>query len=558
MKRSVFLTAIWLVCSGAGSAGAAEADWSQAGLERATARFAPVALTVDLAGLPPAERAALAKLVAAARVIDGIYLRQDAPNNTADLVSLAADRSALGRQRLDYFVLNKGPWSALDKDAPFLPGVGTKPGQGGYYPADATRADVEAWFKTLAPAESEKATGFFTTIRRTPTGGLGAVPYSREYQNELIAAARLLREAAALTAQPTLKSFLEQRATAFLDDDYYASDVAWMDLDASIEPTIGPYEVYGDNWFGYKAAFEAFVAVVDNAETAKLGRFSAELQGLEDRLPIEPRFRRAKLGAAAPIRVVNLVFSAGDGNHAVQTVAFNLPNDERVVAAKGSKRVLLRNVQAAKFTQVLAPIAAHVIAVADQPLVAFDPFFTHTLMHELMHGLGPQTITVDGRATTVRKELKDLNGLLEEAKADISGLWALQQLVDKGVLPKSEERSFYVTFVASIFRTLRFGATESLAKGMELQLNYLLDAGAVRIGADGRVGFDFAKTRTAVTGLTHDIMTIQATGDYPKAREWLSRMLVIRPDVQRLLDGLSDVPVDIRPEFVTAAQLDGG
>ena len=558
MKPAVLLTAICLTCSGAGAALAAEADWSQSGLERATARFAPVALNVDLAALPAGERAALAKLVAAALVIDGLYLRQDAPNNTTDLVALASDRSALGRQRLDYFILNKGPWSALDKDAPFLPGVGPKPGQAGYYPADATRADVEAWFKTLPPAELEKATGFFTTIRRTAGGGFGAVPYSREYQNELIDAARLLREAAALTAQPTLKAFLEKRATAFLDDDYYASDMAWMDLDASIEPTIGPYEVYGDNWFGYKAAFEAFVAVVDAAETAKLARFSAELQGLEDRLPIEPRFRRAKLGAASPIRVVNLVFAAGDGNHGVQTVAFNLPNDERVVAAKGSKRVLLRNIQAAKFDKVLAPIAAHVLAPADAPLVGFDPFFTHTLMHELMHGLGPQTITVAGRATTARKELKELYSLLEEAKADTSGLWALQQLVDKGVLPKSGERSFYVTFVASIFRTLRFGATESHAKGMELQLNYLLDAGAVRVGTDGRVSFDFAKTRAAVTGLTHDIMTIQATGDYPKAKEWLARMLVIRPDVQRLLDGLGEVPVDIRPEYVTAARLGGG
>jgi hypothetical protein len=328
-----------------------------------------------------------------------------------------------------------------------------------------------------------------------------------------------------------------------------------MELDASIEPTIGPYEVYEDEWFNFKAAFEAFITLTDAAATRNLARFSGELQELEDHLPIDPKFRRSKLGGYSPIRVVNVVFTAGDANHGVQTAAFNLPNDEKVVAEKGSKRVLLRNFQQAKFENVLRPIADVALAPQDRALVAFDPFFTHILMHELMHGLGPQTIRVGGRETTVRQELKELNGQLEEAKADISGLWALQYLMDKGVIDKQQERSMYVTFLASTFRTLRFGLNESHAKGMALQINHLMDQGAVRVTNDGHFTLDLAKTKRAVAGLTHDIMTLQATGDYAGAQKLLKRMVVVRPEVQRVIDRLTEVPIDIAPRFVTAEEL---
>jgi hypothetical protein len=380
------------------------------------------------------------------------------------------------------------------------------------------------------------------------------VPYSVEYQNDLARAAGYLREAAALTHEPSLTRFLELRADAFGSNDYHPSDLAWMDLAGALEPTIGPYEVYLDEWFNYKAAFEAFITIVDPAESAKLARFGAELQGLEDRLPIDSRFRRPKLGAQAPLKVVNVVFCAGDGNVGVQAAAYNLPNDEKVIAEKGSKRVLLHNFQSAKFGAVLAPIATRALTSGDQAAVSADAFFTHTLMHELMHGLGPQTITVNGRVTTVRQELKELNGLLEEAKADISGLWALQHLIDKGVLPRANERRYYVTFLASSLRTLRF-SSDAHARGMQLQINYLIDHAAVRFGSDGRIAIDLPKMKAAVTGLTHEIMTVQANGDYAKAQEWLARMLVIRPEVQSLLDRLGDVPVDIRPRFETAKRL---
>jgi len=522
----------------------------EAKLRALTARFAPVEIKVDTSALPANERLALGKMVEAAKIVDALFLRQVAPLNETYLNQLVRDSSPLGRARLHYFSLNAGPWSRPDAEAPFLPGVGPKPPGANFYPEDTTREAVEAWIKTLPPAESAAATGFFTTIRRDAAGKFMTVPYSVEYQPELANAARLLNEAAAATTQPTLKNFLTKRARAFLTNDYYDSDMAWMELDATIEPTIGPYETYEDQWFNYKAAFEAYICLTDQAETAKLARFGAELQGLEDKLPIDPKFRRPKLGGLSPIRVVNAVFTSGDGNRGVQTAAFNLPNDERVVAAKGSKRVMLKNYQEAKFAQCLVPISKRALTAADQPLVAFDPFFTHILMHELMHGLGPQEIIVGGRATTVRLELKELNSTLEEAKADISGLWALQQLMDKGVLDKAQEKALYTTFLASTFRTLRFGVTEAHSKGMALQLNWLLDSGGFTIGADGRFGVDFTKVRAGVAGLVTEIMTIQATGDYPRAKALMSRLIVVRPQVQDMLDRLNDLPVDIEPRFV--------
>ena len=524
-------------------------------IQTMTARFAPVDLTADVAALPANERQALAKMIEAARVFDALYLRQVWEGNEPLLVQLSQDETPLGRARLDYFLLNKGPWSRLDHNEPFVTGVPAKPPQGNFYAVGATKEEIEKWLAALPPAAREQATGFFTTIRRAPDGKLQAVPYSLEYQGELARVAALLREAAALTAQPTLKAYLDTRAAALASNDYYASDIAWMELDASIEPTIGPYETYEDEWFNYKAAFEAFITLRDDAETQKLARLGAELQGIEDNLPIDPKFRNPKLGALAPIRVVNTVFSSGDGNRGVQTAAFNLPNDERVVTAKGAKRVMLKNNQEAKFRMVLQPIAKVALSAADQGRVTFDAFFTHILMHELMHGLGPQNITVGGRATRVRQELKDTYGTTEEAKADISGLFALQFLVDKGVLDKALADTMYTTYLASMFRSIRFGINEAHGRGVAIQMNYFLDNGGVVANADGTFAVNPARIKENVSGLTRDIMTIQAMGDYAAAKAMLEKMGVVRPPVQAVLDKLTGVPVDIAPRFVSAEQL---
>ena len=263
---------------------------------------------------------------------------------------------------------------------------------------------MAAWLDGLEGAERTAARGFFTTIRRGPDGELMALPYSIECEWALAVAAHHLHEAARLTTQPSLARYLETRADAFASNDYYASDVAWMELDASIEPTICPYEVYEDKWFNYKAALEAFVTIHDDAETDQLTRFGTHLQELEDHLPIDPAYRNPTLGTLAPIRVENVIFTAGDANSGVQTAAFNLPNDERVVREKGSKRVMLKNVQEAKFNSVLVPISSIALPVLERRDVSFDAFFTHILMHDLMYGLGPHTITVEGRPTTARQE----------------------------------------------------------------------------------------------------------------------------------------------------------
>ena len=519
------------------------------------ARFAPVDLAADVSALPANERQALSKLVQAAKIMDALFLRQVWSGNETMLLDLVRDQSELGRARLHYFLINKGPWSRLDHDEVFIPGAPPKPEQANFYPAGAKKEEVEAWLKTLPEGERARAMGFFTTIRRTPDGKLTAVPFSLEYQGELALAADLLREASALTKEPTLKSFLDKRAAAFVSNDYYDSDVAWMELNASIEPTIGPYEVYEDEWFNYKAAFEAFITLRDDEETKKLERFGAELQGIENNLPIDPKYRNPKLGGLAPIRVVNTVFSSGDANRGVQTAAYNLPNDERVVAEKGSKRVMLKNNQEAKFTRVLVPIAKVALSGRDQQTVAFDAFFTHILMHELMHGLGPHNISVGGRATTVRQELKELYSAVEEAKADVSGLFALQFLVDRGKLDKKFEQTMYTTYLASMFRSIRFGINEAHGRGVIVQLNYFLDNGGVTAAPDGTFAVNAARIRQNVLDLTRDLMTMQAVGDYSATKQMFEKLAVIRPPVKTVLDRLANVPVDIEPRFVTAEQL---
>ena len=517
-------------------------------------QFAPTELTADTSHLSDNDRRALDKLIEAAKLLDPLFTRQVWSGNEALKKKLEADSSPEGRERFHYFMINKGPWSRNEKNEPFIEGVPhEKPPQAGFYPDDMTKEEFNAWVAGLSEADKKRATGFFTVIRRGPDGKLKIVPYHEEYREFLEPAAKLLKEAAELTTNQTLKNFLTKRADAFMTDDYYASDVAWMDLDAPIDVTIGPYETYEDELFGYKAAFEAFITLRDEAESAKLVKFGGYLQELEDNLPIDPRYRNPKLGAASPIRVVDNVFSSADGNRGVQTAAFNLPNDEQVVKEKGSKRVMLKNVQEAKFKQVLVPISRVVMDPSQQSQIGFDAFFTHILAHELMHGLGPHNIKIGGRDTNPRKELKELYSALEEAKADITGLWALQYLIDKGSVDRAMERDLYTTYLASSFRSVRFGVNEAHGKGQALQFNYLLDEGAIKVdeGA-GTFAIDTAKIKDAVRKLASEILTIEAEGSYDKAKAMLEKYGVIRPVMQKGLDKLSDVPVDIEPIFALA------
>jgi hypothetical protein len=519
-------------------------------LEQMTKRFAPVTLHYDQSRLSPGDRQALAKLTEAARVMNLVFLDQLWKGDRALYEQLPRDATPLGKARLHYFWLNKGPWSDLDGHTAFLPGVPErKPMGANFYPEDMTRDQFEAWAKSLSKPQREQAEGFFTVIRRDAGKHLTAVPYSDAYSADLHHAAALLREAAALTTNASLRNFLTLRADAFLSNDYYASDLAWMDLDAPLDITIGPYETYNDELFGYKAAFEAYITIRDDRETDRLKMFADHLQAVESNLPIDARYRNPKLAASAPIRVVNEVYAAGDGAHGVRTAAFNLPNDERVVQQKGSKRVMLKNVQEAKFEVNLTPIAALVLPSAARRDLSFDYFFMHILAHELSHGIGPHQIEIGGRSTSPRLELKELYSAIEEAKADVTGLFMLQFLFDRNLLPHgaNAERELYTTFLASAFRSLRFGLVEAHGKGMAMQFNYLTDKGAFVAHADGAFSVDETKIKGAVRDLTHDILTIEAQGDYAAAKRMLDTLGVVRPAMQRAIDNLKSIPVDIDP-----------
>ncbi len=513
-------------------------------------RFAPTTLTADISSLSPGDRAALTKLVSASWLMDTLYLRQQWSGAIATLNRLRQDKTELGRARLEYFLINMGPWSRLDHNEPFLPGIPAHPPAAEFYPADMTQEEFNRWVVTLPESEQEAARGFFTVIRRDAAGTLQSIPYSQEYKELLEPAASLLREAAALSDNASLKRYLTKRADAFLSNDYYDSDLAWMDLDSPLEVTIGPYEVYMDELFNYKAAFEAFITVRNDKETQKLKMFSTYLQEIENNLPIDPRYLNPQLGSSAPIRVVDELYTGGQAQAGVKTAAFNLPNDERITTEKGSKRVMLKNVQEAKFNTILKPISRIVLDRRQQSLIDFEAFFTHILAHELVHGLGPHNITVDGRETTVRQEMKELGSALEEAKADIASLFALQYLIDTGHLEKSMERPMYVTYLASTFRTLRFGLNEAHGRGMALQCNYLIDEGGIVFNPKRRsFSVDFDKIKPAVRKLTGEIMTIQAEGSYEKAKALLDRYEALRPDMLGLMKKLTAIPVDINPTF---------
>ena len=529
-------------------------------LEKMTARFSRAELRADLSKLSAGDRQALVKLIQASQLIDHIFLQQLWSGNQTLYAQLKLDTTPLGRAGLRYFWMNKGPWSDLDGHTAFLPGVpARKPLGANFYPEDLTKDQFETWAGHLSKDQAEQAKSFFSVIRKGPDG-LRIVNYSEEYKPDLQSAATLLREAAALTDNASLKKFLSVRAAAFLSNDYYASDLAWMDLNAPIDITIGPYETYNDELFGYKAGYESYVNVRDEQETAKLQFFGGLLQEIENNLPIDPKLRNPKLGGQAEIRVVNEIFSAGDGNHGVQTAAYNLPNDERVITQKGSKRVMLKNVQEAKFKQTLLPISQRVLLPASVQDVSFDPFFTHIVAHELTHGIGPHQIRVSGRATTPRLELKELYSAIEEAKADVTGLFMLQYMYDHKLLPggPDAERKLYTTFLASSFRTLRFGVKEAHGKGMAVQFNYLSDKGAFVALPNGKFEVDATKIKAAVRDLDHVLLTLEANGDYAGAKRLLDDLGVVRPALKKVLDGLADLPTDIEPVFTTADELLNG
>jgi len=509
-------------------------------------QFSPTPLSADLSVLSAKDRQVLDKLVDAAKLMNEIFLRQVWSGNPALRQRIAGWKSGDQGAARQYYQVMFGPWDRTDGKKPFI-GDFQHPAGAGYYPDDMTKEDFETWL-AAHPGDRDAFLSNFTTIHRHGKD-LVAVPYSQEYRQWLEPAARLLREAAALTDNASLKKFLELRAAAFLSNDYYESDFAWMDLQSPVEVTIGPYETYEDELFGYKAAFEGVVTVDVPKESAALTRYKELLPWLERNLPIPDEHKNLSRGAESPIRVVDTVYTAGDCRAGVQTVAFNLPNDERVRQAKGSKKVLLRNMMRAKYDKILAPIAKAVLVPDQVGDISFEAFYNEVLHHELSHGLGPGKIKKNGKETEVRLELKDLFSTLEEAKADVMGVYNILALIDKGEMPKELRRTLESTYVAGLFRSARFGVDEAHGQGVVAQFNYLAGKGALVVDSNARYRSVPEKFPGAIRDLLHDMLMLQANGDYEGTKQFLDKYGKVTPSLREAIGRLTAVPVDIRPVY---------
>ena len=510
------------------------------------ASLADVDMAPDTSYLSVEERQVVNLLIEASGYMDEIYLRQRGEG----LVELRQEIAAAGdADRLDMFDRNFGPWDAVDELHPFY-GSEPMPEGAGFYPADLTREEFDAYL-AANPDQREDLMSPYTVVKRNGEGGFIAVPYSEEYAEFLQPAAELLREAAGITSNASLKRFLALRADSFLSDDYFESEMAWMDLaDTPIEVAIGPYEVYTDRLYGTKTAFESFVTLKNPEESAALDRYVGYLRDMEGNLPIDPQYHNFTRGFESPIAVADQVHGGGDNVPGVQTIAFNLPNDERVREAKGAKKVILSNVLGAKFDRILDPIADVVLAQEQAALVSRRYMQLFTLFHELSHSLGPGTITVDGQQTTVNAQLREQYSALEESKADVMGIYNLLYMMDRGELPQGERSELLATYVAGLFRSMRFGIEEAHGKGAAAQYGYLLEYGAFAWNGDGgHYVIDEDRLVSGITQLLRTELMLQATGDYEGTMAFFDRYAHMDEHAEAAIAGMGAIPVDIRPIY---------
>lgn len=517
--------------------------------------LAPVEIAFDDSQLDENEKKALALMVKAAKYMDKIFLHQVYSKNEAIEKELLEGKNPAYKDLYDYFKVNFGPFDRLDDDIPFINTQEPKPKGANFYPEDITTEEFEKWLADH-PEDKQAFASNFTIIRRQE-GKLVAIPYSTAYADHLKPAADLLKQAAELTENKSLKTYLNSRADAFLSNDYFQSDMDWVDLkDHNIEIVIGPYEVYEDALFGYKASFECFITLVDKEESEKLSKLAGYLDEMEKYLPYEDKYRNFKRGASSPVIVANEVFTAGDTKAGVQTTAFNLPNDERVREAKGSKKVMLKNVARAKFDKCWIPIVNTVLAESDLPYISFDAYYNHVLMHEVAHGLGPGIIEKNGEKTTVNQELKDLYSVIEEAKADILGLWNLGFMIDKGFFPKELKDKMFVSHLGGIFRSVRFGTNSAHGGANLIQLNFIMDKGGFEYNEEtGRFSVNRDKIHEAVKALSHEVLMIEALGDYDRAKALVEKYKIVQPSLEKALEALKEVPIDIKPVYAIEKEI---
>ncbi|HSG27772.1 MAG TPA: hypothetical protein VLA34_04770 [Candidatus Krumholzibacterium sp.] len=517
--------------------------------------YASVELKVPWELLDENQKKVLESIYYAAKIMDDIFLNQVWSGN-ADMLSKL---EAKGDEKLlKFFAINFGPWDRLNENEPFF-GTKEKPDGADFYPEDMTREEFRAWVESH-PEDKAAFESNFTIIRRAGGEGLVAIPYSKAYAEKLELAAKYMRKAAELTENESLAKFLRSRADAFFTDDYFQSDMDWMDVTGNlIDLTIGPYEVYEDNLFNYKAAFEAFLCIRDPEESRKLDGLKGYLKKMEMNLPIPDEHKNLDRGSDSPIAVVDEIFTGGDTKAGVQTLAFNLPNDERVREAKGCKKVMLRNICHAKFDKILYPIARKLMDRELLPYVTFDAYFNHILLHEFSHGLGPGNITLaDGTETTVNRELAETYSVNEEAKADIVGQYNFYYLIADGFFDGKFAKETAATFLAGFFRSVRFGAESAHGRANMIIFNYLKEKGAYSQDPTTYLWtVDFAAAKAAVESLSREILMIQALGDYKASQELIDKYGNMGDDVRESLERLSDLPVDIWPSFEIEKKFSG-
>ncbi len=497
--------------------------------------YADFTLTADLSHLSDDQRRMIGLLIDASDIMDELFWRQAWGEDYA--AGLAAIEDSDQRR---FAEINYGPWDRLDADRPFVSGIGPKPPGAAFYPADLTREEFDAVY---LPGK----TGLYSLIRRNAGGELVLVPYSVAYADELAEAARLLREAAGYAEDPEFATYLKLRAAALISDDYQPSDMYWMDVkDNPVEVVIGPIETYEDALFGYRAAFESYVLIKDLEWSERLSRFADFLPELQAGLPVDEAMKAEVPGTDSDLNAYDVVYYAGDSNAGSKTIAINLPNDEGVQLAKGTRRLQLKNAMRAKFEKILVPIADVLVAEEQRQHVTFDAFFANTMFHEVAHGLGVKN-TINGKGT-VRQALLDVASSMEEGKADVLGLYMITALHDKGELGDVDLMDYYVTFMAGIFRSVRFGASSAHGKANMVRFNFFAENGAFQRDPDtGRYRVDFDKMQAAMTSLSRELLTLQANGDYDGASELTNTKGVIGEQLQADLDRLTSagIPVDI-------------
>ncbi len=510
-------------------------------------KFAPVKMNTDTSFLSDNEKAVVNKLIEASRFMNDIYMRQLNPDNPKIRRKIAGSDLENKSDILRLFNLHYGVCDGLAEGHIFFGDEPCSEGAG-FYPSDMTKQEFEDWIAAHPEDEAAFRSGY--TIIRRQDETLIAVPYSEAFKGQLTKAATILRDAADLSEEPTLQHFLRLRADAFLSDDYFESEMAWMDLKGNIEIAIGPYEVYDDQLFGYKTAFESFVTVKNPEESAALAKYKNYLRDMEANLPVDENYKNFKRGFESPIAVTYQVQGGGDNVPGVQTIAFNLPNDERVREAKGAKKVILNNVLGAKYDRILTPIAKKVLVKTQADMTAKKHMAHKTLFHELSHSLGPGSITVNGVETSVSAELKELYTKTEEGKADILGAYNVLYMMQRGELPVSEKENYLATHFAGLFRSMRFGIASSHATGAAIQYNFFRQTDAVTwLSNEERFQIDFGKMEQAISDLAAKFIMVQGDGDYDQAQEFLNDYARLDFEAKKVLSSMDDIPVDIRPLY---------